>query len=266
MSTADDLEEHSTIFSNTSAAKELIYKSASIFERRRRILREARSLISERGYENFNVRELARRAKVAQRTLYNAFGSRENIVINAIYQYQSDFTEHVHFDSSPLTLLGRIERTVKVHSRNLQIRPYTSAVMAIYNSPSSDLSIRQAIIRLSNNGIKPFAEHLAAKQQLARGVTPASYSLVLTRFSYATLSAWCLGEIPDGDMVESMAESLLTTTEASTKGVTKREASDWLQEVRERSPRWKELKLRVEVPPVRRRGAGAGSKAAQGGG
>jgi TetR/AcrR family transcriptional regulator, cholesterol catabolism regulator len=247
------LSDESVVIGNNGSGKTLIYRSSTIFERRRRIMHETRSMISESGYENFNVRELARRAGVAQRTLYNAFGSRENIIISAIYQYSDDFAEHAHYVNLGHTLLGRLERAIKVHSRNLQIRPYTTAVMAIYNSASSDRSIRHAISKMSDDSLRPFADHLLARRQLAADVTPQALCERITRFSYCTLSAWCLGEIADGDMVENICEAMFMVISVSTRGAVKREADDWLEHIRGRSAAWGKLRAASSAPPTPRR-------------
>lgn len=112
----------------------LIYKSDNIYERRRRILREARKMIAEFGLAGFSVRDLCSRAGIAQKTLYNAFGSKENVIALAIRQYMADFNERTVTRFDAATLEGRLERLIKVHSRNTQIRPYTTAIMAVYNS------------------------------------------------------------------------------------------------------------------------------------
>jgi AcrR family transcriptional regulator len=247
------LSDENVAIGTSASGKTLIYRSSTIFERRRRIMHETRAMISESGYESFNVRELARRAGVAQRTLYNAFGSRENIIISAIYQYSDDFAEHTHYAHVGHTLLGRLERAIKVHSRNLQIRPYTTAVMAIYNSVSSDRSIRQAISKLSDDSLRPFADHLVARRHLAANVTPQALCERITRFSYCTLSAWCLGEIPDADMVENICEAMVMVVGVSTRGAVKREADDWLQHIRGRSPAWEKLKASSSTRPTPRR-------------
>jgi TetR/AcrR family transcriptional regulator, cholesterol catabolism regulator len=247
------LTDENVVIGNGTSGKTLIYRSSTIFERRRRIMHETRAMISESGYESFNVRELARRAGVAQRTLYNAFGSRENIIISAIYQYSDDFAEHTHYVHLGHTLLGRLERAIKVHSRNLQIRPYTTAVMAIYNSASSDRTIRQAISKLSDDSLRPFADHLVARRQLAANVTPQAVCERITRFCYCSLSAWCVGEIADADMVEAICETLVMAVAVSTRGAVKREAEDWLQHIRGRSPAWKALKTASSTPVTPRR-------------
>src|SRR3954453_14424586 len=61
-----------------------IYDSVLMHERRQRILAETRRVIEEHGIENLSMRELCKRANVAQRTLYNAFGSKDLIVGLAI--------------------------------------------------------------------------------------------------------------------------------------------------------------------------------------
>jgi AcrR family transcriptional regulator len=49
-------------------------------ERRARIGKAARQLVTERGYEGLTMRELAQRARVAVPTLYNLFGSKDAIL------------------------------------------------------------------------------------------------------------------------------------------------------------------------------------------
>jgi AcrR family transcriptional regulator len=48
--------------------------------RRERILTQARSIIAERGFESFNVRDLARAAEVTVPTLYNLIGNKSAIL------------------------------------------------------------------------------------------------------------------------------------------------------------------------------------------
>ena len=233
---------------SASPVRALVYQSTPIFERRRRILHEARAIISELGYENLSIRELARRAEVAQRTLYNAFGSRENIVISAIQEYLKDFSDRVHYAHSSYTVVGRLERLIGTHSRNLQIRPYTTAVMSVYNSQACDPSIRRAIRQLSHDQILPFAEHLAAGRKLAANVTPIGLTESLTTLLYSTLSSWCVGEIPDDSMVERLVETFLMVTASSSIGATREEALKWLGHLRACSAEWEQLRAAAAVP------------------
>src|SRR6266851_1962676 len=108
--------------------KPLIYSSRSIAERRRRILREARKLLAERGIEGFAVRELCRRAEVAQRTLYNAFQSKDRVIALAIREAYEEVNQRFRYRTSAETLEGFLDRLTSVHERNFRARNYTDAV------------------------------------------------------------------------------------------------------------------------------------------
>jgi AcrR family transcriptional regulator len=236
----------------TSSVKALIYNSPTINDRRRRILHETRAMIAERGYEQFSIRELTKRAGVAQRTLYNAFGSRENIVVTAIHQYSRDFTDTAQYAYPAHTMFGQLERIIKASSRSLQLRPYIVAVMAIYNSHSADGSIRQVMRKLSNEGFQPFTEHLVATNQLLDHAAPEELAEHLTRFMYATQTAWCKGDIPDDSMIESLAETFLLVTLAFTRR-SMIDPEQWLDYVRARAPEWLKLRDKSVVPDSGRR-------------
>jgi len=241
---ADESGDGGAVFGETSGLKGLSYKSHSIFGRRLRILHEARILIEKRGHENFTLRELAQRAGVAQATLYNAFGSRGNIIVSAIQQYYLDYLQGTSFENSAFTLLGRIERIISAHAFNLSIRPYVSAIVAIYNAPGPDLTMRQGIFKALTQPCREYADYLSATKQFAPNLNPEMFREHLTQSYFALLSSWSYGEISDDDVGEALVESLLMIIYGSTKGPLKREAGEWLQVVRDRGQPWRDLKVR----------------------
>ena len=232
-----------------AGGKALIYKSDTIFERRRRILSEARKLISEGGYEGFSVRELCARAGIAQKTLYNAFGNKDNVIALAIRQYMSDFNERTTFRFDARTLEGRLERTIKVHSRNIQVRPYTTAIMAVYNSPSAERAVREAIRDISVVSLRPFVEALDASGELASGVSAERITYLLTTGTYAILSDWCLGDLPDEELVDRISGAFLVLVYGCTVGETQQEALRWLEDLRAARPGWLAMRKMAEVAP-----------------
>jgi AcrR family transcriptional regulator len=205
-------------------------------------------MLAEHGYENFNIRELARRAGVAQRTLYIAFASREGIVINAILHYASSFSTDFTFIYSKDTLRGRLERTIKAYSFTLDIRPYATALMAIHNTSSVNPHIRRAIRGISSEGLEGFAEELATKGQLEDNVTSQRFADQATTLSYGTLSSWCAGEIPDTELIEHIVEVQLMVIVTSTRGAVAREAAKWLRVVRNRGEEWRSFLAETRAP------------------
>jgi len=232
-----------------AGGKALVYKSDNIFERRRRVLREARRMISEAGLEGFSVRELCARAGIAQKTLYNAFGGKDNVIALAIRQYMADFIERTSYHHEGMTLEGRLERLVKVHSRNIQVGPYTRAIMSVYNSPA-DRTIRQVIRDMSEAGLRPYVESLAAAGALGPGVSPPALVALLSTVVYAILSDWCLGEVRDEDLVNLICEAFLVVICGHTVGEAEAEARRWLTLARARAPEWLALRRISEVAPA----------------
>jgi len=226
----------------------LKYKSEVIFERRRRILRETRKLIAQRGYAGFSVRELCERASIAQKTLYNAFDNKENVIAAAIREYMAEFNDRTIYRFDVQTLDGRLERLIKVHSRNIQIKPYTSAIMAVYNAPGADRAVRGAIKNVADVGLRPFAEALETSKALAVGATASSLIHLLTTSTYAVLTDWCLGEIPDVDLVDRVSEIFLLIVVGATKGQVRADARRWLQDVRGQRASWIALRKLAEAP------------------
>ena len=221
-----------------TSGRTLVYKSASIVERRRRILREARRMIVESGLAAFNVRDLCARAGIAQKTLYNAFGSKEAVVAMAIRQYLADFLGQMTLANDPQSVEGRLERFIKIHSRNIQIRPYTSAIMAVYNAQTAAPGVRSAIRELAEASIRPFAEAVARRRNFQPGLSVERYIEMSVTTQYAILTDWSVGEIADAELAERICEMFLVVLEGATRGVTRREAGAWLQALRNGGPSW----------------------------
>jgi len=212
-------------------------------------------MISESGLSGFSLRELCARAGIAQKTLYNAFGGKENVIALAIRQYMSDFNERTTFKFDLLTLEGRLERLIKVHSRNIQVRPYTTAIMAVYNSATADRAIRETIRNISETGLRPYAEALRDKNAFAPGVTADRFIYLSTTTVYAVLSDWCLGDLSDDQLVDRISEAFLMLICGCTVGEVQREAARWLEDLRGNRPGWLALRKMAEVAPQELRAA-----------
>ena len=237
-----------------SGGKALVYHSDRMVERRRRILREVRKLISEAGFEGFSVRELCARAGIAQKTLYNAFGNKDNVIAVAIRQYMTDFDDQTSLRFDPATLEGRLERSIKVYARGIQLRSYTTAIMAVYTSPTAEKAVRDAIRGISVISLKSFVEALDAGGALAPGVSAERFAQLVTTGTYAVLSDWRLGDLPDDQLIDRVSEVFLLHVAGCTVGRAHEEAQRWLDDLRGAGPGWLELRRMAEAPPAERRG------------
>lgn len=204
------------------------YSSPSIVARRNRILNETRRMIGEVGLTNLSMDDVAKRANVAKRTLYNAFQSKEHLVASAISKYMEAYERKIHYSTNDATLEWMIERLVIVARRNLEIRNYTRALMNIYYSADVDPEIRQAIHDIAAHSHEPWIKDLGAKRQLQPWVDADDLVSMLVRYRYATAHAWTEGEIPDENMVVEVVRGFLTVMAGATKGAARKEITEAL--------------------------------------
>jgi len=240
------------------------YKSDNITRRRRRILSETRLLISERGFAGFTIRELCRRAGIAEKTLYNAFGSKEKVIALAIRDYIDEFNEGTSYSFDERTLDGQLERLVKVMSQNMHVSSYTAAILCIYNSSVGDKFARVAIRELYASSLRPFIEALEEEGALAAGVTVSWFVHLLASTTMALTTDWSLGEIADEALIDRAAEAFLTVVIGTTRGGTHTDARRWLDDVRRGRASWVALRRFAEASPVQARDITVESHAASG--
>jgi AcrR family transcriptional regulator len=205
------------------------YASPSIIARRHRILDETRRMIGEVGIANLSMDDVAKRANVAKRTLYNAFQSKEHLVASAISKYFEDYASKIDYSTEDATLEWMIERLVIVARRNMAIRNYTRALMNIYFSSNVDPEIRQAIHEIASKSHEPWILELDRRGQLAPWTDAEDLIAMLVRLRYATAHAWAEGLIPEDQLVYELLRSFFTLMAGSTIGQAREEIVEVLE-------------------------------------
>lgn len=236
------LDETLTEDTADSKSRAAGYSSPSIIARRHRILDETRRMIGKVGIANLSMDDVARRANVAKRTLYNAFQSKEHLVALAISKYFEDYARTIDYSTESATLEWMIERLVIVARRNLSIRNYTRALMNIYHSSDVDPEIRQAIHDIAAKSHEPWILELDRKRQLQPWIDAEDLIANLVRYRYATAHAWAEGLIPEDQLVIELVRGFLTYMAGATTGAARRQIIEVLTE--------------LEAHPLMREGAG----------
>ena len=224
----DNPTENESDGSKNGNARSAGYSSPSIVARRNRILDETRRMIGEVGLTNLSMDDVAKRANVAKRTLYNAFQSKEHLVASAISKYMDAYERKISYSTNDATLAWMLERLVIVARRNLEIRNYIRALMNIYYSTDVDPGIRAAIHYIAALSQDPWIQELAARRQLQPWIDPSTLSDMLVRFRFATAHAWAEGEIADEALVVELVRGFLTLVAGATRASTRKEILDVL--------------------------------------
>jgi AcrR family transcriptional regulator len=195
-----------------------IYDSALMHERRQRILKETRRVIEENGIENLSMRELCKRADVAQRTLYNAFGSKDRIVGLAIQDNYLEQVARMKFTTTADTMEGVMERTARVCIHFGRQRNYLKAVMDLYFSPTAHKDTINMMRELSYANVRPWLDQLAQRKELNTCLTREQIEGDMTDLAFAVMRKWTIGDIGVTRMAEEAVRGFLVLTVGATTG------------------------------------------------
>lgn len=215
------------------AGNTLVYASPLIQERRRRILKETRRLIAQKGLANFSVRELCQQADIAQRTLYNHFSSKERAAAIAIKEAFDEIRYHVHFKTEATTIEGMIDRAIAINTRNLRAKNYALAVVTIYFSPSTSDDVWEVLQKMGTSGITVLLESLAARGQIAPWADIEEVALTFSNTSFAIINEWCLGRLSDAAYIRRIVDALLLLLCGTCQGEARETAKRILEGIRQ---------------------------------
>ena len=250
----------------------MTHSSPAMFERRRRILREARRMIGAGRLDDFNIRALCRRAGVSSRTVYNAFGGKEAVIALAIKDYFEAFHQSMLFLSAEDSFEGALERVMAATLRNLQIPNYLHAVTALYFSPTLDPRIRHVLLDIGRRQWLPWLQLLRSRRQLERGIEPEPMAVDLSDLQFAKVSQWGLGALAGDRLVNATALSALTHVAGATRGAARVAVRQWLDALVRDTPEWRDflagIRARIDrhwagPPPGADRSGREGAAAAQ---
>jgi len=204
------------------------YSSPSIKARRHRILAETRKIIPEHGIAGVSMEDVAKRAGVAKRTIYNAYQSKERMIAAAIHEYFEEYATRLTFHTEEATLDRMIERLAVVARRNLRIRNYTRALMNIYYTHNIDPQIRDAIYAIAAESHEPWVRALHSKRQLQPWVDPDELISTLVALRYSIAYSWAEGIIPNDKFVIALVRDFMILMAGATRGRARKEIDDRL--------------------------------------
>lgn len=197
--------------------KQLVYSSPQIQERRERILREARKLITEEGIEAFSIRKLCVRAGVVQRTLYNAFHSKDRIIALAIWHTYEEAHRKARYGTAYDTVEGVIDRVYSVNRRNLRSPNYAKAIVALYFAQGLGDDILKAL-RAMVYFQRLWLERVQQEGMLRPRVDLDNVLNDLANLEYSTIHDWVQGRLAGEAYLTRILHAFLIYAYAITTG------------------------------------------------
>lgn len=201
-----------------SATSGRIYSSAPMHDRRRRILEETRRAIEEGGIENLSVRELCKRAGIAQRTLYNAFGSKDRVVGLAIRDHYLAQIGRMKFASRDDSIEGVIERMARVSLRATRQKNYLKAILEVYFSSEPHPDIVGVTREIALGNVMPWLMRLQAIGQMNPQLPLDEVAGNMADLVLLIMRRWTVGEISGTAMQEQVVRGFLNLAVGATVG------------------------------------------------
>jgi AcrR family transcriptional regulator len=195
-----------------------VYDSALMHERRQRILEETRRVIEEQGIENLSMRELCKRADVAQRTLYNAFGNKDRIVGLAIRDIYLEQFERMRFESPADTIEGVIDRLTRICTHFGRQKNYIKAVLDIYFSPDPHKEVTDMMRELSSGNVMPWLSRLQRLGQINPDLSLDEVAGDMTDLIFSIMRQWSIGEMGVTRMTDQAVRGFLVVAIGATTG------------------------------------------------
>lgn len=195
-----------------------VYSSAQMHDRRRRILEETRRAIEEGGIENLSVRDLCRRADIAQRTLYNAFGSKDRVVGLAIREHYLAQIGRMKFTTREDSIEGVIERLVRVSARATRQKNYLKAILEVYFSAVPHPDIVGVTREIAVGNVMPWLQRLQAAGQTQPMLPIDEVAGNMADLSLLIMRRWSTGAISAAAMREQVVRGFLALAVGATVG------------------------------------------------
>jgi AcrR family transcriptional regulator len=210
------------------------YGSPIMADRRQRILDEAQRIIDEVGVEAFTIRELSQRADVAPRTLYNQFGSKEEIVAAAIHDHFAGLLDQLPPPPPAADFEGHLRRVDALAERTINLKRYATAMVGVFFSPSIDRRLYDTLRWISEGGSVAWVS-LAEQERVLSPLTSDDRErlcTLLVNSSYANITDWAAGRISPEEMKARFKINFLLCIQPLTRAPHRRAVTKLLDRLR----------------------------------
>jgi AcrR family transcriptional regulator len=185
---------------NTKSSGERQYASEAMAKRRSDILETARQLLSEQEGQ-FRMRELASKSGVALATLYNIFGSQNELIGQAVIGALRDNLTSWKV-SDDVSIPDQIERRLESVVGEIFRKPaYARKMAELYFLPDSQSVVSDLLHKVSLEEVSLAIERLAERGMLAEDSDPDLIAREMVVIQYAVVARWAAGKFPDEQLM-----------------------------------------------------------------
>mgnify|MGYP000491695044 CR=1 FL=1 len=226
-----------------SAAKEKYMTQAQSL-RIQRILDATRRLLGEVGADQMTMRDLAVASGVAPATLYNRFGSKDNIILLTVMDHYEQAIRSgmslLKFGASPLQ---KLIFALSLFDADIHKNPgLARALMSAYFKLEGSREMPESLYRSLYSTFLPILQEMQHHRSLRPWVPLDLLCEELCDREFGVVMKWSQGAIAEGELMKRLKFSVLSTLLAASTGAQARTIEqelqqDWAGETPSRTPR-----------------------------
>ncbi len=179
------------------------YASEAMEARRARILQTARDLLAT-DTGRFTMRDLARESDVALATLYNIFGSQDELIAEAIAEVFVERIQNLVPANTTDPIETMLERLKLSHAEIMRVPAYAKKMLGIYFSSETNSAIREILHSYPRDQDRSVLEALLNEGALHEWVDIATLADDLTVTQYGVLTHWANGDVAEDKLLTRM--------------------------------------------------------------
>lgn len=187
-------------------------------ERRRRILKASRDLLGRVGYANVTMKGLADEAGVTAPTLYNTFGSKDELLYEAVLEQYGAMLE----DAGPASGVRGLERLIGVleaAANAMMLEPdYAKTLMESFSTRPTARPLGRALRLEGLQALVEAAEEMQSDGDLQEWVDPALLAMQISSMHRGVAHDWLATVIAPHELADmTIASACLILAGAATE-------------------------------------------------
>ncbi len=166
-------------------------------------------MLDEGGYDGLTMRGLARKAGVAQGTLYNLYGSKDDLVIAAVDDLLEGLGEEIT-RRTPEPGIDAILTQAQVTGANIQAAPaYAAAMTRIVMNAQDDARMVELVFSRYYPAVRRCLKAAEKGGELVEGVDVDAVAKHMSGNSWGVILLWVMGMLPIEQIVRERERSAL---------------------------------------------------------
>lgn len=188
--------------------------------RRARILEATLQLIGEVGAERMTMRDIAAASKVSAATLYNRFGTKDNLITLAVVgQFERSIEAVIATNASGKTPLQKITYGLELLAKDiLQSQRFAHALISAYFKIDNDRQMPDHLLAAVRNTWLPAIDEMRKNRSLREwAAVPVVVNEVSDR-TFAVVMRWAQDAFPKHELGRQLIFSIVTFLLGASRG------------------------------------------------